>query len=137
MTLQEQINKDFMTAYKAKDFNKKNFLGVLKGAIQNESTKDNFNADSTSLKIATKMAKNLKENLVNGDEATIEASKLELTYLDDYLPTLMEESKVNEIVAELIAGGANNMGLVMREFNTTYKGQADNNMVKTAVLSQL
>jgi uncharacterized protein YqeY len=30
MNLKERINSDFMIAYKAKDMNKKTFLGILK-----------------------------------------------------------------------------------------------------------
>jgi uncharacterized protein YqeY len=33
MTLKEQINADFMTAFKAKDMERKNFLGVVKKSL--------------------------------------------------------------------------------------------------------
>jgi len=36
MSLKEQIQADFMTAFKAKDMDKKNFLGLIKSEIQNE-----------------------------------------------------------------------------------------------------
>ena len=36
MTLKEKINADFMSAFKNKETDKKNFLGVVKGEIQNE-----------------------------------------------------------------------------------------------------
>ena len=38
MLLKEKINKDFMEAFKNKEMDKKNFLGLLKGEIQNESS---------------------------------------------------------------------------------------------------
>jgi uncharacterized protein YqeY len=39
MNLKERINSDFMIAYKAKDMNKKTFLGILKGTLQTQETK--------------------------------------------------------------------------------------------------
>jgi uncharacterized protein YqeY len=41
MNLKERINSDFMIAYKAKDMNKKTFLGILKGTLQTQETKEN------------------------------------------------------------------------------------------------
>jgi hypothetical protein len=40
MNLKERINSDFMIAY-TKDMNKKTFLGILKGTLQTQETKEN------------------------------------------------------------------------------------------------
>jgi uncharacterized protein YqeY len=121
MTLTEQINADFMTAYKAKDFALKNFLGLLKSEITTESLKEN---GLSPLQIVKKMEKSLKENSSDLSATT------ELGYLAPYLPQLMLESEVETIVSTLIGNGVNNLGLVMKEFNTKYQGKADNNVVK-------
>ena len=42
MSLKEQINADFLAAYKNKEMAKKNFLGVLKGSIQTKEGKHFF-----------------------------------------------------------------------------------------------
>jgi hypothetical protein len=39
MNLKKRINSDFMIAYKAKDMN---FLGILKGTLQTQETKENL-----------------------------------------------------------------------------------------------
>lgn len=35
MTLKDRINQDFLVAFKNKEMDKKNFLGLIKGEIQN------------------------------------------------------------------------------------------------------
>ena len=126
MTLQEKINVDFMTAFKAKNMSKKNFLGLLKGEIQSNSSKKDFKGEESVLAIVKKMEKSLKEV---GDEDSLR----ELTYLEDYLPQLMSEEEIRGIVMELIEGGANNIGVIMGEFNKEYAGQADNKIVSQIV----
>ena len=122
MTLQEQISADFMTAFKAKDMPKKTFLGLLKGEIQNESSKETFKGEESVLKIVKKMEKSLNQ-VGNAD------SLRELTYIEGYLPTLMSEREVTILMNGMIAGGANNVGLIMKQFNENYSGQVDNKMV--------
>ena len=102
---------------------KKNFLGVIKGEIQLAASKPGFEGDTTVLAIVKKMEKSLIET--NTDE-----SKRELEFLKPYLPTMMSESEVRSIVEKLVENGANNIGAIMKEFNSTYKGLADNKVVK-------
>ena len=124
MELKEQISKDFIAAFKegVEGRDKKNFLGVLKGEIQTAESKKNFKGDETVLGIVKKMEKSLKEN---GDEDSLR----ELTYIEGYLPTLMSEEQVGTLINAMVAGGANNIGMIMKQFNENYKGQVDNKMV--------
>ena len=126
MTLKERIEADFIAAFKAKETAKKTFLGVIKGEIQAASSRTDYKGEETVLAIVKKMEKSLNE--VGSDEA-----KLELSYLKDYLPTMMAESEVRTIVGTLISEGKNNLGLIMKEFSTTYKGLADNKVVSQVV----
>ena len=57
MELIKKINADFMTAYKEKKMDKKNFLGVIKGDVKNKFG-DNA-SDSDVLAIVKKMEKSL------------------------------------------------------------------------------
>lgn len=125
--LKEQINKDFLVAFKAKEMGKKNFLGVIKGEIQNEEGRGVESTDENVLKVLKKIEKSLKENIEKGIPGALE----ELEIIKPYLPQLMSEEDVRKIVSELIAGGSNNIGLIMKVFNSEYKGKADNKMVKT------
>jgi uncharacterized protein YqeY len=122
MTLKEKIDADFIAAFKAKETEKKNFLGVIKGEIQTASGRADYKGEDTVLAIVKKMEKSL-------NEINTESSKLELSYLAPYLPTLMSEEEVRSIVSKLIVDGKSNLGLIMKEFSTTYKGLADNKIV--------
>jgi uncharacterized protein YqeY len=130
MTLQEQISADFMAAFKAKDMPKKTFLGLLKGEIQTESSKETFKGDESVLKIVKKMEKSLKEV---GDEDSLR----ELTYIEGYLPSLMSEEAIRDEVTKLVIGGANNIGAIMGGFNKQFAGKADNKMVKEIAMEML
>jgi uncharacterized protein YqeY len=55
MTLKEQINADFMSAFKNKEMDKKNFLGVVKGEIQNEEGRSGTVTDEVVLSILKKI----------------------------------------------------------------------------------
>lgn len=122
MTLKEQISKDFMTAFKAKEMEKKNFLGVIKGEIQTAEGRGTESTDENVMSILKKVEKSLKQT--NTDE-----SKVELTYIEGYLPQLMSEEDIRKIVMTLVKGGASNIGQVMGMFNKNYKGKADNKIV--------
>jgi len=122
MSLKERINADFMEAFKAKNMNKKNFLGVVKGEIQNEFGRTGKDDDETVMGILKKIEKSLKQT--NTTE-----SLTELEYIKPYLPTMMSEERIREILTNYKANGLNNVGQMMGEFNKTFKGMADNKIV--------
>ena len=127
MSLKEQINADFMAAFKAKEMEKKNFLGVVKGEIQNEAGRSGKEDDETVLRILTKMEKSLKQT--NTTE-----SLTELEYIKPYLPTRMGSDEIEAIVRGYYNdNGLTTMALIMREFNITYKGKADNQEVSAII----
>ena len=133
MTIKEQINADFMTAFKAgaEGRDKKNFLSVLKGDIQLAESKEGYNGEETVLGIVNKMKKSL-------ESFTTEDSERELSYLEPYLPQLMSEVEIREAVQLIIINtGEKNMGKVMGSFNVEYKGKADNKIVSRIVKEEL
>jgi uncharacterized protein YqeY len=126
MSLREQINVEFMTAFKNKEMEKKNFLGVLKGEIQNEEGRGVSVTDEVVLSILKKMEKSLTQT--NTDE-----SLKELEYIKPYLPTLMDETLIRSIINSFKNTGIDNMGKMMGAFNKEYKGKADNTLVSKIV----
>ena len=122
MTLKEQINKDFMEAFKNKETEKKNFLGVIKGEIQTSEGRGVESTDENVLGILKKVEKSLKQT-------NTEKANVELGYLEPYLPKMMSKEDVKKVVHTLIKGGASNIGMVMGQFNKNYKGKADNKVV--------
>jgi len=126
MKLKEQINADFITAFKAKEMEKKNFLGLLKGEIQNEEGRGTITTDESVMTILRKMEKSLKQT--NTSE-----SLGELKYLESYLPTLMGEDQIRLIVKGYRNAGLTNVGQIMGQFNKEHKGLADNKLVSTII----
>jgi uncharacterized protein YqeY len=126
MNLKEQINADFLEAFKAKDMEKKNFLGLLKGEIQNEEGRGTVTTDETVMGILRKMEKALKQT----DNAQ---SLVELRYMDPYLPKLMSEDKIRTIILEYKSEGFNNVGQIMGRFNREYKNLADMKLVSDII----
>jgi uncharacterized protein YqeY len=130
MTIKERINADFMTAFKNKEMEKKNFLGVVKGEIQNEEGRTGEVNDEVVLSILRKMEKSLKQT-------NTEESLRELEYIKPYLPQMMSEELIREKVKEYIDNGMTNVGLIMAEFNKNYKGLVDNRIVSTVIREML
>ena len=122
MTLKERISADFMTAFKNKEMEKKNFLGVVKGEIQTEEGRTGTATDEVVLGILKKMEKSL--NQTNTSE-----SLKELEYIKPYLPQLMSKEEVSSVIITLIEEGHDNINKIMKQFNTVYSGKADNRMV--------
>jgi uncharacterized protein YqeY len=126
MNLKEQINADFLVAFKAKDMEKKNFLGLLKGEIQNEEGRGTVTTDETVMSILRKMEKSLKQT--NTTE-----SLAELEYIKPYLPEMMSETRIRSIIRTFKKDGIEDVGKMMGVFNKEYKGQADNALVSKIV----
>ena len=64
-TLKEKINSDFMVAFKNKEMDKKNFLGLIKGEIQLQEGRGVESTDENILIVLKKLEKSLSQN---GDE---------------------------------------------------------------------
>lgn len=112
MLLKHRINADFMEALKNKQTDKKNFLGVIRGEIQNEEFRSlGIGDDATVLNILRKIEKSLKQT--NTAE-----SLAELEYIKPYLPAEMTEADIVAKITELKANGASNIAEVMRAFAT-------------------
>lgn len=122
MKLKETINADFITAFKAKDMVKKNFLGLLKGEIQSNELRGVESTDENVMVILKKMEKSL--NQTNTAE-----SLSELEYLKPYLPQMMGEDEIRAIISDLRTLGLASVKEIMGVFNTEHKGKADNKLV--------
>jgi hypothetical protein len=112
--IKEQINKDYMTAFKAKNTVKKNLLSVIKGEIQTQEKNTGVEnmSDEDVLKILTKTSKSLKEMVAGGNEQ----AKIELEIVEAYLPKQMSVEEVTQKVTEIVNSGITNIGAIMKEF---------------------
>ncbi len=144
MNLIEQINADFIAAFKASKGNEvkkaeKDFLGLLKSDFTKESkTPDNAFIVS---KIKA-MIKNAEIKNAQG-EATGEMSltEAELTILNGYLPTQLNEEQLTELLkTEAEDKGyklMSDMGKMMSFLKNNYGGQYDGKMASTLVRTLL
>jgi uncharacterized protein YqeY len=112
--IKEQINKDYMTAFKMKNTVAKNLLSVVKGEIQTQEKNTGVEnmSDEDVLKILTKTSKSLKEMVAGGNEQ----AKIELEIVEAYLPKQMSVEEVTQKVTEIVNSGITNIGAIMKEF---------------------
>jgi hypothetical protein len=128
--LKGRILKDFMEAFKQKKMGKKNFLGVIKGEIELQEGRGVESTDENVLKVLKKIEKSLKQT-------NTEDSKKELEYILPYLPEQMGEEEIRGIIYKYTNSGLDNIGKIMGQFNSKYKGQADNKVVAEIIKSIL
>ena len=102
--LREQINADYMTAFKERDTVKKNLLSVIKGEIQ--TLEKNLGLDSLPdvdvIKILNKVAKSLREVLITDNAKVISDVRIELDIIEAYLPKQMSDDEIRNKINELI-----------------------------------
>tara|TARA_R110001592_G_scaffold77586_1_gene233436 strand:+ start:7975 stop:8370 length:396 start_codon:yes stop_codon:yes gene_type:complete len=124
MKLIERISNDFTEAYKAKDMDKKNFLGVIKTEVTKESKTPE---DSYIISKIKSMIKNA--------EATNSLTDNELSILNEYLPTQMTEETLKDAIKLLIddyeLSSLKEMGKVMTYLKNNFDGQYDGRMAST------
>lgn len=147
-TLENKIQSDLVQAMKDKDTVRVSVLRSLKTAIMETKTAANGKKDLEDgdiMKIIQKIAKQREEAATIYEENKrpdlAEGERKELEVLNTYLPKMLTESEVEDIVAKTIADlGATSMkdmGKVMGFINKTYAGQVDGSMVSRIVKSKL
>jgi uncharacterized protein YqeY len=127
--IKEQINKDYMTAFRSRNTVVKNLLSVVKGEIQTveKNTGVENMSDVDVIKILAKTAKSLKETITISDS---EQAKEELIIIEGYLPKQMSKEEVTSKVTELKNSGVTNIGAIMKEFASL---PADKKMVSEVI----
>ena len=140
MTLKEKINADFMEAYKSKDMEKKNFLGVLKGAIQTQEGKQIESTDENVLKVIKAFEKGINETIESKTKIGEDVSQqlTEKKYLEVYMPALMSEDEIRGVVKEFLSrdGVNKNQGFLMGLFNKEQKGKGFDNKTVSKIISE-
>jgi uncharacterized protein YqeY len=91
MLLKEKINRDFMLAFKEKNMDRKNFLGLIKATIETQEKKLIESTDENVLKILKIIEKNLIETIKHKQSLNISCvnDEAELSYVQDYMPKQM------------------------------------------------
>lgn len=142
MTLKEQILKDFMTAFKAKDMVTKSTLSMVKSEIVNAEinlgARESGLKDEDTLKVVKKAVKQRKDAIEQfekgGNSEMADGEKAELVVLEKYLPEQMSiedvEKKVKEIIEKVGAESAGDLGKVMGVAMGELGAAVDGNVVR-------
>lgn len=136
MSLMDKVNSDIKEAMKAKQQSRLDALRMLKA----EFIKNNTAVKPTDeMSVTVSHAKRLSDSLelYAGNEEAIAKIKAELAVVQEYLPQALEESEVIEMINQIKANGAKDMGAVMKELQPQIKGRFDGKRASDLVKAAL
>ena len=119
--LKDQINKDYMTAFKERDTVKKNLLSVIKGGIQlgEKNLMVENMPDDKVLEILNQAAKSSRETISKLEDGELkDFAKIELSIIESYLPKQLSREQISAKLDELYGSGITQMGDIMKAFAT-------------------
>ena len=132
MSLSEQIQKDIVTAMKAKEEMRLSVLRMAKAAIQLKEVEKMRKMDETeSIALLQTLVKQRKESIdqfgKGGRQDLVEKEQKELVILEAYLPAGASEAEMDAAIAKAIAEtGANSikqMGAVVKAAKSALEGK--------------
>lgn len=143
MTLEEKINKDLITAMKAKDEITLRSIRAVKTAIQMAKTDGSGKAidEAREVQMLQKLVKTRQESMEifdKNDRAELaQKEREEIEVIRKYLPTMLEgaelEAIIQKIIAETGAESAKDMGKVMGAANKELAGKAEGRAISDIV----
>ena len=148
MSLEEKINADLKTAMLARDEVGLRGIRAIKSAILLAKTEKGSTGEITvekEVQMLQKLVKQRRDSITEFEKANrqdlITKEKDEIAVIEKYLPAMMGEDEVREIIKKVIAEtGASTqkeMGKVMSAAGKQLAGKADNKMVAEIVKSLL
>jgi uncharacterized protein YqeY len=150
MSLYNTILSDLKNAMKAKEKDRLRVLRSLKAALLEKEISERKGGqakltDDQIVQVLTKAAKQRKESIEQfesaGRDDLVQNEKVELAIIEEYLPEMMSEDKVAElvdvIIAQVGASSPQDMGKVMGAIMPKVKGKADGSMVNKIVRQKL
>ena len=148
-TLFEQIDKDYIVAYKAKDSVRLTVLRLLKTAVKNRMVElkrpaDNL-ADEEMLDLIIKEGKQRQDSIdqftAAGRTDLADKEAAELVILKEYLPQPLSAQElaalIDATVAEVGATSPKDMGKVISAIMAGHKGRVDGKALSEAVKKRL
>ena len=146
MSTLNQINSDLKAAMLSKDNTTRDTLRMLISEVKRYEIDNRVEADDSvilvTLKKMIKQRKDSIEQFNKGGRADLsEIEKNELQVLDKYMPEMMSEEAINELVtktiSELGASGPQDMGKVMGQLKGSAGDSADMGLVSKIVKEKL
>lgn len=150
MSLKDQVSEDIKTAMKSKDkVRLETVRSIKKVLIEKESTirgqGQETLTEAQELEILMQVAKQRRDSIEQyqkaGRDDLAEQEKAELAIIEEYLPKQLSDEEVSVIIDEIItqvgASSAKDMGKVMGQAMQRLKGQTDGKKVQELVKAKL
>ncbi|WP_442638176.1 GatB/YqeY domain-containing protein [Rossellomorea marisflavi] len=136
--LKETIQKDLVQAMRDKDKLKKGVLTLIKSGLTNaEKEKRAELNDAEELAVIQKELKQTRQALTEavkvGREDNAELEKQKIAIIEAYLPTMLTEDEIRQLLAENGVVSGTNMGQAMKTIKPLVAGKADNALVARVV----
>lgn len=144
MSLEEKINADIKQAMLAKEKERLEALRAIKSAVLLLKTDKNFTgeiAEKDEIATLQRLVKQRKEAAImykeQNREELYEVEMFQVGIIEKYLPQQMSEEEIRkalqDIIKEVGATTAKDMGKVMGNAQKTFAGKADNKIVSQIV----
>ena len=146
MSLSERIEKDYVTAFKAKKTDEVAVLRMLKAAVKNKQVELRRElADNEILDVVSKQVKQRQESIdqfrAAGRVDLAEIEEREHLILRAYLPTPLSPAELEAAVVSTIqtlgASGMKDMGKVMNAILAEHAGRVDGKELSALVRAKL
>lgn len=150
MDIKEQIVNDMKSAMKEKDTLKLQVLRSLKSKLMEKEISERKEGEATlsdeqAIGVLMKAAKQRKESIdqfeSGGREDLADKEKAELKIIESYLPEMMDDDEIRDVVKEKIsqldASGLQDMGKVMGVVMPELKGKAEGSKISAIVKEEL
>lgn len=146
MSLSERIEKDYVTAFKAKKTDEVAVLRMLKAAVKNKQV--DLRRELTDNEILDVLAKQVKQRQESIDQFRA-AGRIDLAEIEErehlilrtYLPTALSSTELEEAVVLTIqtigASGMKDMGKVMNAILGEHAGRVDGKELSALVRAKL
>lgn len=149
MSLFEQIEKDYIQAYKAKDSVRLTVLRLLKTAVKNKlvdlcrpgGTLDDGEMMDLIIKEGKQRQDSIEQYTAAGRSDLADKEAAELVVLQSYLPKPLTEEELTAVIdaaiAETGAASPRDMGKVISAVMGAHKGRVDGKVLSAAVKARL
>jgi uncharacterized protein YqeY len=126
MNLQEKISDDLKQSMIAKDFKKRDFLRVVIGE---------FNRDTTSKILSDDKVLSILKNMK--DNAEMMKNQYEVDLLCEYLPKMLTNDELENIIKDIVDKNGYNsmkdMGKIINELKTNFPSQFDGSVASSLI----
>lgn len=149
MSLFEQIDKDYIQAYKAKDAVRLGVLRLLKTAVKNKlvdlcrpgGTLDDGEMMDLIIKESKQRQDSIEQYRAANRNDLADKEAAELVVLQSYLPKPLSEEELTAVIdaaiAETGASSPRDMGKVISAVMAAHKGRVDGKVLSAAVKARL